>query len=62
MYKKDLLEWLEKEIKGCTKEYQNAIQVADDIKVDREGDKMVILLEVKQQIEKLIELTPCTAL
>lgn len=61
MYKKDLLEWLEKEIKECTKEYQNAIQVSDDKKVDREGDKMVILLEVKQQAESLIELPPCVA-
>ena len=61
MYKRELLGWLEEKICECTKEYQNAIQIADDIKVDREGDKMVILLEVKQQVEKLIELTPCTA-
>ena len=60
MYKKDLLEWLDKKIVECTREYQNAIQVSDDKKVDKEGDKMIILLEVKQQVEDLIELLPCT--
>ena len=61
MSKADLLEWLESEICNCTKEYQNALQVSDDKKVDAEGDKMIILLEVKSQAEKLTETCPCTA-
>jgi len=61
MSKEDLLKWLEDKIGGCTKEYQNAVQVSDDKKVDKEADKMIILLEIKQQVEELEEYFPCTA-
>ena len=61
MYKRDLMKWADKKIATCTREYQNAVQVADDERVDKEGDKMVMLLEFKEQVEKLEEMHPCTA-
>ena len=61
MYKKDLVKWVDKKIAICTREYQNAVQVLDNGKVDKEGDRMVTLLEFKEQVEKLEEMHPCIA-
>ena len=61
MYKKDLVRWVDKKIATCTREYQNAVQVTDNEKVDKEGDKMILLLEFKEQVEGLSECTPAVA-
>ena len=62
MYKEDLQKWLKKEIDTCTGEYVRATKNSDDEGINREADKMIILLSVRKEVDKLIECIPCTAL
>ena len=61
MCKNELLKWVNKKINNCTEEYCKATKASDNEKIDKMGAEMVIWLEVRQQVEKLVELTPCIA-